>query len=262
MVRRGSIWPRQCAIATACAEFRAPSASRMCDMWLLTVCRAMPSRCATSSLVKPSAIRESTWISRSVNGRRALRGRDSREVRGDLTGTSRDRGDLTDTEGGVKSAGTNAPPTAGWRRNEPALPSNRRRMRPLTVTRATRVACAQTPASAPVKRWTRFGRRGSRRRGLERRGLELGLGSLLQDAVDVDVHLLVVEGGQPGDLLRLGQRRTVAPDHVLVHRRAGVDRPVAGGPLVRAVRLGLGGREQVHPDVGQRQVVARGQARL
>src|ERR1700738_2756960 len=91
---------------------------------------------------------------------------------------------------------------------------------------------------------------------------ELGARALLEDAVHVDVHLLVVEAGQTRDLLRLGQRGAVDPDEVFVHCRAGVHRPVACGPLVRALSLRVGGAQQVHPDVREREVVAGGQAGL
>src|SRR5215467_3371719 len=83
---------------------------------------------------------------------------------------------------------------------------------------------------------------------------------LLEDSVEVEVDLLVVEAGEPGDLLALRQRRPVDPDEVLVDCGAGIQGPVAGGALVWAVRLCGGGPEQVQPDVGERKVVARRKA--
>jgi hypothetical protein len=83
---------------------------------------------------------------------------------------------------------------------------------------------------------------------------------LLEDAVEVEVDGLVVEAGEPGDLLALRQRGLVDPGEVLVDCGARIQGPVAGPALVWAVRLRGRGPEQVQPDVGEREVVARRKA--
>src|SRR6185312_1775658 len=93
-------------------------------------------------------------------------------------------------------------------------------------------------------------------------GAEFRLRPMLVDAVKVEVGLLVVEAGEPGDLLAFRQRGPVDPDEVLVDRGAGVQGPVAGRALVGAVRLGGRGPEQVQPDVAEREVIARRKAGL
>src|SRR5215831_10831280 len=89
---------------------------------------------------------------------------------------------------------------------------------------------------------------------------EICVRPLLEDSVEVEVDLLVVEAGEPGDLLALRQRGPVDPDEVLVDPGTRVQGPVAGCALVRAVRLCGRGPEQVQPDVGERKVVARRKA--
>src|SRR5690348_18049117 len=86
---------------------------------------------------------------------------------------------------------------------------------------------------------------------------EFRLGTLLEDAVEVKVDLLVVETGEPGDLLAFRQRRAVDPHDVCMDRLPGVHGPVAGRALVRAVGPGGRGPEQVQPDIAEREVVAR-----
>src|SRR5437763_14002279 len=75
-------------------------------------------------------------------------------------------------------------------------------------------------------------------------------------AVDGDIDALVVEAQQAGVPLRLGDRGLVAPDEIVVHLAADLDRPVRGLPLERAGRLGAGGAEQLGTHVPLRQVVA------
>jgi hypothetical protein len=51
---------------------------------------------------------------------------------------------------------------------------------------------------------------------------EMRPGSLQQYVVDVDVHLLVVEAGEPGNLLALWKREPIDPDEVRIHALARV----------------------------------------
>ena len=86
---------------------------------------------------------------------------------------------------------------------------------------------------------------------------ELGSHPLLQHAIDVQVDLLVVERGQSGDSLALGQRRSVDPDEVVVVMAIDVEMPIGRRALVRAVRFRLRWRQEVQPHVRQGKVMAR-----
>src|SRR5262245_2532983 len=85
-------------------------------------------------------------------------------------------------------------------------------------------------------------------------------GSRLVDAVDGKLDLFRVEADEPGDLLALGQRRSVRPGDIL--EAAASQRPVLRCALVGTVADGVARDEEVHAHVSLRQVVTRGTARL
>src|SRR5579872_1283284 len=86
---------------------------------------------------------------------------------------------------------------------------------------------------------------------------EMGLRPLRCHAVDRKVDLLVVEADEAGDLHRLRQGCPVGPRQVLMQRPVYLDRPVGGGALVRTVRDGVRGPQEVEADLGERKVVPR-----
>src|SRR5438105_9163070 len=100
----------------------------------------------------------------------------------------------------------------------------------------SQLACAARPA-------------GARSRPRAKSLGELRPWALLQLAADEDVHLLVVEGDQAGDLLALRQRRGIGPGNVLVQAPAGSHRPRLRAPLVRAVGDHLAALQQAHAHV-------------
>ena len=80
-----------------------------------------------------------------------------------------------------------------------------------------------------------------------------------QFPVEEDVDLLVVKGDQSGDRLKLPGREVVGPGQVGVHGLADPDRPVsAGGALVRARGLRLGGDQVIEVRIAPIQVVGVG----
>src|ERR1700751_2173269 len=87
--------------------------------------------------------------------------------------------------------------------------------------------------------------------------VELGPRALLNNAVDLDVQLLVVERDQAGYLLALRQGRRIGPGEILTQRLADSHAPRLGPPLVGAVGDRRRALEEVHPRVRAREVVTR-----
>src|ERR1700751_1299667 len=88
---------------------------------------------------------------------------------------------------------------------------------------------------------------------------ELGRRALLENAVDLDVELLVVEGDQAGYLLALREGSRIGPGEILTQRLADSHAPRLGAPLVRAVGDRRRALEEVHPHVRAGEVVTRGE---
>ena len=83
-----------------------------------------------------------------------------------------------------------------------------------------------------------------------------------EDAVEVGVDVLVVEGDEALDLGALGDREPVGPGDVGDQAIADVGRPVRGDALVRALRGGVAVLEQLDADIGEGQVAAHRQVGL
>ena len=79
------------------------------------------------------------------------------------------------------------------------------------------------------------------------RSAELRLRFLLQDAIDIDVELLVVEGHIPRDVPRFREGSVVSPHEVVVRLTVDRDGPVSRCALVRAVGRRIGGGEVLEP---------------
>ena len=79
---------------------------------------------------------------------------------------------------------------------------------------------------------------------------ELGLRTVEPHAVDDEVHLLVVERDQAGDLLALRERRLVRPREVGVRAPVDLDRPVLRVPLYgQSVNVSVGRSRSIRTSI-------------
>ena len=122
---------------------------------------------------------------------------------------------------------------------------------------------ARRPASSPMPRASQASRISQSTSGLPCWCASV-TGSIATSALVVGpaVHAAAMERDVSRQRRELGQRRLVGPDPVLGHAIAHPQRPVRRVALEGAVGAVLRRLHQVHPDVGDRQVVHRRETRL